>query len=311
MQVLFLDEVHPILQDKLEKAGVQCRHDYSSKGAELHQVLGDYDGVVIRSRVPVDRAFFEAAHQLKFIARSGAGLENIDLVLAKEFGVEVFHSPEGNRRAVAEHAIMLMLMLLNHAKRGDAEVRDGQWNREKNRGKELANCTVGVVGYGYMGKELVEVLKGFGAALLVHDKYLSGFGDDRIREVSLDELRAESDIISLHLPENEETHHYVNAAFIEQVSKPFYLINTARGKNVSLEAVVNGLASGKLLGAGLDVLEVEKRSFEGIASNPWLQTLLDDERVVFSPHVAGWTQESYVKLSDVLFDKIEAAFLKQ
>jgi D-3-phosphoglycerate dehydrogenase len=310
MRVLFLDTVHPVLQEKLEDKGVQCHQDYTSSYTEIQAKLQDYEGLVIRSRIPVDRTLLEAGKSLQFIARSGAGLENIDLPAASELGIQVFHSAEGNRRAVAEHSIMFMLGLINHLKRGDTEVRAGQWNREKNRGLELQNACIGVIGYGYMGKELVKVLLGLGCTnILVHDKYLQNFGQAGFEAVSLERIQNEAQIISVHLPQSQETQHYVDAAFINQVKSPFYLINTARGKNVSLADLAEGIKQGKVLGAGLDVLELEKSSFEGVEKNEALDFLMQRDEVLFTPHVGGWTQESYFKLADVLFQKIEKAFL--
>lgn len=310
MRVLFLDTVHPVLQEKLEAKGVECHQDYTSSFANIKAKIQNYEGLVIRSRIPVNRSLLESAKSLKFVARSGAGLENIDLDAAQDFGIQVFHSPEGNRRAVAEHSIMLMLSLINHLKRGDAEVRSGQWNREENRGLELQNASIGIIGFGYMGKELVKLLLGLGCTnILVHDKYLGAFGQVGIEEVSLERIQNECQIISLHLPQTPETNHYVNSAFISKMKAPFYLINTARGKNVSLTDLAEGIKQGKVLGAGLDVLELEKSSFEGVEKNEALEFLVSREEVLFTPHVGGWTQESYYKLSDVLYQKIEQAFL--
>ena len=309
MRVLFIDSVHPILWERLSSNNFECVDGTSwSREQVLHQISG-YQGVVIRSRFTIDKTFLDAASALQFIARSGAGLENINLDYAKEKGVEVFNSPEGNRDAVAEHALGMILSLFNHLKRADLEVRQGIWLREENRGLELKGKTVGIIGYGVMGTAFAQRLAGFGCKVIAHDKYKTGFGNELVEEVSLEALQEQADVVSLHLPQSAETMHYINEAFINAMHKPFYLINTARGKNISLEALINGLESGKALGACLDVLEVEKKSFEKLSSSdlsPAFQKLIASDKVLLSPHVAGWTEESYVKLSTFLADKILA-----
>lgn len=311
MRVLFLDTVHPILEERLVAAGHQCEHDTSSPYDAIIAKIGGYDGIVIRSRIPMNEALFVAGKNLKFVARSGAGLENIDLVAAATNGITVFSSPEGNRDAVGEQAIGMLLMLFNHLKRADTEVRQGIWLREENRGIELAGKTVGIIGYGVMGKALAKKLQGFDCTVIAHDKYLVDFGDQYASEVSLAGLQERADIISLHLPQSEETHHYVNDSFIAACKKPFYLVNTARGKNVQTSALVSALKSGTIRGACLDVLEYEKGSFEGLNASELpidFQYLIQSNQVILSPHIAGWTAESYVKLSTYLADKIIKAF---
>ncbi|MCH2200152.1 MAG: hydroxyacid dehydrogenase [Flavobacteriales bacterium] len=310
MRVLFIDQVHEILEQRLTAHGCSCEHDHFSSYDEILEKLPAYQGVVIRSRIPVDQGFFDAASQLKFIARSGAGLENIDLAIAESRGVQVFNSPEGNRDAVGEQAIGMLLMLANHLKRADNEVRQGIWRREENRGWELAEKTVGIIGFGKMGSALAEKLQGFRCRVIAYDKYKT-VEFPGVEDVSLDYLQAESDIISLHLPQSEETHHYIDAAFIEACAHPFVLINTARGKNVDTEALVEGLRNQTIAGACLDVLEYERRSFESLSAEALPEAfryLIQAENVVLSPHVAGWTHESYVKLSTFLADKIIKAF---
>lgn len=311
MRILFLDTVHPVLEERLSAAGHHCEHDYSCSYDELLMRIADFEGLVLRSRIPIDRTLLQSARKLRFVARSGSGLENIDLVAAEEFGIEVISSPEGNRVAVGEHAIGMLLMLLNHLKRADAEVRAGLWRREANRGQELASRTVGIIGYGQMGSAFAERLSGFGCRVLLYDKYRTLHPAGKAEHVSLQTLQKEADVISLHLPLSEETRHYVNREFIAACSKPFILINTSRGNQVDSEALLDGLDSGAIEGACLDVLEFETSSFEalGSASQPAaFQRLVADERVLFSPHVAGWTEESYLKLSEVLASKILNSF---
>ena len=314
-KVLFIDSVHAILEERLAKLGVICEHDYISIKSEIEAKINNYQGVVIRSRFTLDKTFFDAASQLKFIARSGAGLENIDVAYAEKKGVKVINSPEGNMDAVGEHAIGMLLMLFNQLKKGDAEVRKGIWDREGNRGLELSGKTIGIIGYGFMGSSLAKKLVGFDCKILAYDKYKVRSPKSEVRrwadEVSLEELKAKADIISIHLPLTVETQYYVDADFINSCKKPFYLINTARGNHVKIADLIQGLKSGKILGACLDVLEYETKSFETISKNQLPEDfvyLTQSDKVILSPHVAGWTVESYVKLSSVLGDKIEAEF---
>ena len=311
MRVLFLDSVHEVLEQRLLALGWTCDHDYKSPYDVVRERIASYDGIVIRSRIPMDAALLASASRLKFIARSGAGLENIDLEFAASRGIEVVSSPEGNRDAVGEQAIGMLLMLLNHLKRADAEVRQGIWRRAENRGTEIAGRTIGIIGYGQMGSAFAEKLRGFGCKVIAYDKYRPLTADDFATAVDLITLQREADVISLHLPETAETRHYVNDAFIAGCSKPFVLINTARGMNVDTAALVHGLESGAVSGACLDVLEFEKRSFEGLSADALpdaFRYLIQSDRVILSPHIAGWTHESYVKLSSVLADKLEGLF---
>lgn len=307
--VLFIDSVHPILENFLEQKGIRCDHDYTSPHSTIKEKLeNDYDGLIVRSRIPINKALL-ANTKLQFIARSGAGLENIDLNFCSEKGIEVLASPEGNKDAVAEHCIGMLLMLFNQLKQGDTEARQGLWNREKNRGLELMGKTVGLIGYGNMGKAFAQRLSGFGVQVLAYDKYLTNYGDAFAKAVSLKELQAKADVVSIHLPLSEETNYYVNEAFINQMAKPFFLINTARGKHVSIADLNKGLASEKIQGACLDVLEFEKASFENISDLPKsFKDLAASNKVLLSPHVAGWTVESYEKLSSFLAEKIAQKF---
>tara|TARA_Y100000589_G_scaffold328039_1_gene371224 strand:+ start:46554 stop:47501 length:948 start_codon:yes stop_codon:yes gene_type:complete len=304
-KVLFVDEVHPVLAERLTALGFDCEYDYHSSKSEIEQKIENFYGLVIRSRFPLDKNFLQKAINLKFIARSGSGLENIDLQTAKELSIRVFNSPEGNATAVAEHAVGMLLTLFNKICLGNYEVKNKQWNREKNRGIELEGKTVGIIGYGVMGTAFAKRLQGFGCTVLAHDKYKQHFGNHFIKECSLDEIYEQTQIISLHLPQTKETLHYVNDDFIRKMKNPFYLINTARGKNVSTQALVKGLKSGKILGACLDVLEYEKSSFEQLETDEYFQYLSQADNVLLTPHVAGWTVESYFKLSDILAEKIE------
>lgn len=313
MKVIFIDTVHPILQDQLEALGFSC-HWYHQKSIEdIKKDLPQYDGLVIRSRIPIDKELLDTASNLKFIARSGAGLENIDLDYAAQKGVVCFSAPEGNRDAVAEQCIAMILSLFNHINRADSEVRQGIWKREENRGIELKGKTVGIIGYGYMGQAFAERLRGFGVSILAYDKYKSGFGNEWVQEVSLAQLQEEADLISFHLPLSDETHFLCDDNFLSNCQKSIYILNTARGKIVESNALVTALKSGKVLGACLDVLEYEKSSFEQLHKEQLPESfeyLINSDKVLFSPHVAGWTKESYIKLSSVLGDKIKAHYIK-
>lgn len=310
-KVLFLDSVHPILMEMLQANGFVCEQDYTSSYSEIKSMLSDYFGIVIRSRIPMDKTLMEANTQLGFIARSGAGLENIDLITAKELGIEVINSPEGNMDAVGEHVIGMLLMLFNKLGSANIEVKKGQWQREENRGLELAGKKVGILGFGKMGSALAKKLQGFDCTILAYDKYRTDYAPPYVSEVSLHELQAKSDIISIHLPLSAETRFYVDIDFIDACEKPFFLVNTARGNNVNTDALVAGLEKGKVRGACLDVLEYEKKSLQGLAFDelpPPFKALTQMENVVLSPHVAGWTVESYLKLSQYLGEKIISQF---
>ncbi len=308
-KVLFLDSVHPLLEDELIKIGYTCDHDYQSDYSTILNKLPEYSGIVIRSRIPVDRAFMEAGSNLKFIARSGAGLENIDLEAAVDHNIEVISAAEGNMGAVAEHCVGMLLALFNKMITADGEVRAGVWQREENRGLELEGKTVGIIGFGRMGRAFAQRLRGFDCTILSYDKYLEpGYSPSYVEEVELESLKARAEVISIHLPLSKETEHYVDRAIVEEIANPFFLINTARGKHVNTADLVDGLKSGKIRGACLDVLEYEKKSLQGLESADFpepLQELVKMKNVVLSPHVAGWTVESYIKLSKVLAEKIK------
>ncbi len=305
MKVLFIDSTHESIVANFRKAGWKVGLHYHTSREELLGLVHTYDGIIIRSRFRLDENFLRNAKRLKFIGRPGAGLENIDLAYCKRNDIAVFRSPEGNRDAVAEHAMGMILTMLNNLKRADSEVRQGVWRREENRGHELMGKTFGIIGYGFMGKALAQRLKGFGVEVIAYDKYLTNYSDENAMEVSLAELQKRSDFISLHLPQSDETINYVNDQFINKCTKPFYLVNTARGKSVDTSAVLKAVENGKVLGACLDVLEFESSSFETSAiENTTFQKLVKSEKVLLSPHIAGWTFESDFKMGDFLSKKI-------
>lgn len=311
MRVLFLDSVHPILEETLVKPGFECVQNYSCSYDEAREILPDFDGIVVRSRIPIDAHFIAAGTSLKFIARSGAGLENIDLEAAAKAGIKVYNSPEGNRDAVGEHAVGMLLMLFNKLNTADLEVRRGEWNREENRGIEIAGRTVGIIGFGSMGSSFAKKLSGFGCRILAYDKYKSNYAPEYVEEVSLQYLQKNSDIISIHLPISKETDYYIDKSFINACGKSFYLINTARGRHVKTIDLIDAINSGKVAGACLDVLEYERKSFEKLSFESLpddFKKLIKTPNVILSPHVAGWTTESYIKLSSFLAEKILADF---
>lgn len=311
MKVLFIDTVHKILEKRLTQNGFSCVDGTSWTRDECINSLSDIEGIVVRSRFPMDESFLKYAPNLKFIARSGAGMENIDLDYTFDKKIVCFNAPEANRNAVGEHALGMLLSLFNNLCRGNSEVRKGVWNREENRGVELDRKTVGIIGYGNNGSAFAKKLSGFDVDVIAYDKYKINFSDQYAREVKMDELFENSDVISFHIPQNEETIFMADKAFFECFKKAIYVINLARGKIICTSALLNGLKNKTILGACLDVLEFEKASFEKtleLNENSKFQALLKMDNVLFSPHVGGWTHESYFKLSDVLADKILEEF---
>lgn len=307
MTILFLDEVHEILANRLTEAGHSCIHAEEKSLEECLQLVQNVDGIVIRSRFSMNETFLKYATQLKFIARSGAGMENIDVPYCSERGITLYNSPEGNRNAVAEHALGMLLSLMNKLNTADQEVRSGKWDREGNRGIELDGKTVGIIGYGNNGKIFAKKLRGFDVNVLAYDKYKQSFGSDFVKECTLDAILDQADVISFHIPQNQETVFFANDAFFSKIVKPIFLLNLSRGKIVETEALVKAIESGKVLGAGLDVLEYEKTSFESFFEQELpipFRYLLNSPKVILTPHVGGWTNESYFKLSNVLADKI-------
>lgn len=301
--ILIVDDLHPIFIEQTEVLGYTCNYQPLIKLDEVLTIIAHYEGLVIRSKFQVDRAFLDTAINLKFIARAGAGMDNIDEDYARQKGIQLVNAPEGNMDAVGEHAIGMLLSLMNNLNRGDAEIRAGLWQREANRGYELKGRTVGIVGYGHMGQSFARKLKGFGVEIIAYDKYKTGFSDAYAREVSMEEIVKHSDVLSLHVPLTHETKGLVNDEYLFHFRKPIFLLNTSRGKVIQTQAVLNAIKQGKILGAGLDVLEVEK--FPALAGPQWFEELQQSGKVLLSPHVAGWTFESYRKISEVMAQKIK------
>jgi D-3-phosphoglycerate dehydrogenase len=300
--ILIVDDLHPAFIEQAEAFGYTINYQPDMKLAQAFEIINNYDGLVIRSKFQVDRAFIDQAKNLRFICRAGAGMDNIDEDYAREKGIILINAPEGNMDAVGEHAIGLLLSLMNKMNTADAEIRAGSWRREENRGYELKGRTVGIIGYGHMGSSFAKKLSGFGVNTIAYDKYKTGFSDQYAREVSMEEIVKHSDVLSLHIPLTKETNGMVNDEYFFHFKKPIFFLNTARGKVVKTTAVLNAINQGKVIAAGLDVLEVEK--FPSLAEQAWFNELRQNGRVILSPHVAGWTFESYRKISEVMAAKL-------
>ena len=310
IKILHIDSNHPLLWEQLEQAGFQNEADFTSSKQEIEAKIENYHGIVIRSRFKIDKTFLDKATNLQFIARVGAGLESINCDYAIAKGIHLIAAPEGNANAVGEHAIGMILSLFNNLNKANNEVKSGQWKREANRGHELEGKTVGIIGYGNMGKSFAKKLRGFDVTVLCYD-ILPNKGDANATQVSLEELQERADVLSLHTPWTPETDKMINADFINQFKKPFWFINTARGNSVVTADLGEGLKSGKILGAGLDVLEYEKLSFETLFEGEKpaaFEYLLHAENVLLTPHIAGWTFESHQKLAQTIVNKIKMLF---
>jgi len=303
LKILFIDTIHPFLKQELEKQNHICDTAYDKSKAEIEGIISNYQGTIIRSRFKIDKQFINCSSNLQFIARAGSGLENIDVDYAESKNITCYNAAEGNRQAVAEHALGMLLSLFNNLNKADQEVRNGIWEREGNRGIELAGKTVAIIGYGNNGSAFAEVLKGFNMKILAYDKYLTDYPHKSSKET----IQKEADIVSLHIPLTEETTYLVDDNFINSFARDFYLINTARGKCVNTKHLVASLENGKVKGACLDVLEYEKTSFENLSKEGLtddMKKLIDSKNTIISPHVAGWTTESNMKIAEVLLGKI-------
>ena len=313
MKVVFIDTVHPILEERLITAGFMCIDATSLSRDECTSVIADAAGIVVRSRFPMDAAFLSYAPHLKFIARAGAGMENIDEEYIEKHGIKCYNAPEGNRNAVGEHALGMLLALFNKMHTADRDIRLGKWEREHNRGVELDGKTVGLIGFGNNGGAFAKKLRGFDVDVIAYDKYKTNFGTSEVEEVDMKIIYKRADVLSFHIPQTDETRFMANADFFNSFEKSIYVINLSRGKIIQTSALVESLKSSKVLGACLDVLEYEKTSFESFFEqdlSPDFSYLLNAENVILSPHVGGWTNESYFKLSDVLADKIVSDWTK-
>ncbi|MDQ7949636.1 MAG: NAD(P)-dependent oxidoreductase [Pedobacter sp.] len=302
MKILIVDDLHPIFKQEAESLGFEVHDRPDITRAETLSIIKDYIGIAVRTKFRIDQELFDAAPALRFVARAGAGLDNIDEEVAMDRKIQLINAPEGNRDAVAEHAIGLLLSMMNNFRKADQEIRAGIWDREGNRGYELKGKTIGLIGYGFMGQQMARKLSGFEVNVIAYDKYKTAFGDAYAREVSMEEIVRQSDVLSLHIPLTKETRQMVNEEYLFHFRKPIFLINTARGEIVDTRAVLNNINNGKILGAGLDVLETEK--FPALGEQSWYPALIANDKVILTPHVGGWTFDSYRKISEVLAQKL-------
>lgn len=313
MKVLHVDTNHPLIIEQFNALGFENIEEYTATKEEIEARIADFDGLIIRSRFTIDAQFLDKAKNLKFIGRLGAGLENIDTRYAKSLGIFLAAAPEGNRNAVGEHTLGMLLSLFNKLNTADREVSAGKWNRESNRGIELEGKVVGIIGYGNMGKAFAKKLKGFDIEEAICYDIQGGVEDENARQVGIMEFQQRVNVISLHVPQTEQTIGMIDTPFLEKFQNPLWILNTARGKCIKTDDLVSALKSGKVLGAGLDVLEYEKTSFENMFTDNKLpeafQYLINADNVILSPHVAGWTVESKIKLAQTVVDKIKNKFV--
>ncbi len=306
-KILLIDQPHPFLEERLTALKFEVLPMYKASKDEIWEVLPACIGVVMRSRLRADRAFMDRGRSLQFIAREGVGVEHIDVAYAAEKGIRVFTSPEGSRDTVAEHALGMLLALMNRLTLADRQVRNGQWLREPNRGTEIKGKTIGIIGYGNMGSAFAQRLRGFEARVIAYDKFKTNYADGNAEAVDMATIFRESDIVSLHIPYSESNHHFVDDAFLKQFQKPVYLVNTARGLVLNTADLVEHLRAGTVPGAALDVLEYEETSFNFLnfeALPAPFQYLKNAENVVLSPHIAGWSFESKLGHARALAQKI-------
>lgn len=302
-KILIVDDLHPVFEERATAQGFEVDDFPNITRQETLDIISNYTGIAVRTKFRIDAELFEAAPNLKFVARAGAGLDNIDEAYAAAHNIHLINAPEGNCDAVGEHAIGMLLSLANNFRQADMQIRQGIWDREANRGWELKGKTVGIIGYGFMGSSFARKLSGFGVKVIAYDKYKTGFSDAYATEVSMEEIVKHSDVLSLHIPLTEETRQMVDDEYFFHFKKPIFFISTARGEVTNTQAVLNALESGKILAAALDVLEVEK--FPKLAEQPWYPALINSGKVLLTPHIAGWTFDSYRKISEVLADKLQ------
>ena len=303
-KILIVDNLHPAFKEQAKLLGYDVDDRPLISREDTLEIIKEYTGIAVRTKFRIDQEIFDAAKNLEFVARAGAGLDNIDEAIAKQKNIQLLNAPEGNMDAVGEHAVGLLLSLMNNFRNADQQIRNGKWDRDGNRGYELKGKTVGIVGYGFMGKSFAKKLKGFEVNVIAYDKYKTGFTDEFAREVSMEEIVRQSDVLSLHIPLTKETRQMVNEEYLFHFRKPIFFINTARGEVVNTTAVLSALKQGKIIGAGLDVLEAEKFPLLGLQD--WYADIVASENIILTPHVAGWTFDSYRKISEVLAEKLAA-----
>ena len=308
--ILVVDEMHPSLLPMLSAKGIQADYKPAFVRKDILENIAPYDGIIIRSKTVIDEEILSRATNLKFIGRAGAGLDQMDLEAIEKRNIQVFNAPEGNRDAVGEHALTMLLCLFNNILQADKEVRAKIWKREANRGIELGGKTVAIIGYGNTGNAFARRLSGFNCRVLAYDKYLSTYTNSYAQEATMEQIFEQADVLSLHIPLTPETLKLVNTEFINRFRKNIFIINTARGEIISLPDLAKAVEAGKVRGACLDVLENEKLQTLTDAQEQAFSFLSGVQNVIFSPHVAGWTHESYVRINEVLVEKI-ARFINQ
>ena len=308
-KIIHLDENHELLKNELEKLGFKNYFDLISTKKEVEKKIWEFEGIILRSRIEIDKKFIDCCKNLKFIARVGSGLENIDTDYAKKNNIEIISASLGNANAVGEHALGMLLSLLNKIIRSNNEIKNNIWSREQNRGIELDGKTIGIIGYGNTGKSLAKKLSGFNVRILCND-IIKEISDKYATQVSISEIMKTCDIISLHTNLNDSSFQLINKNFINNCKKPFFLINTSRGECLKTSDLVDGIKTGKILGACLDVIENESKSFENLNTNSDFEYLKKSEKVVLTPHIAGWSIESKLKLAQVVLEKIKDLYGK-
>lgn len=301
-KILIVDELHPIFKERAADLGYEVHDEPLFTRAQTLEAIKSYHGIAVRTKFRIDEELMAVAPNLKFVARAGAGLDNIDIAYALQKNITLLSANEGNCDAVGEHVVGMLLALMNNFRKADLEIRNGIWDREGNRGYELKGKTVGIIGYGFMGQSLAQKLSGFGVNVIAYDKYKTGFSDGFAKEVSMEEIVKQSDVLSLHIPLTAETKQMVNDEYFFHFKKPIFFLNTARGEIVNTQSVLKAIEQGKVLGAGLDVLETEK--FPKLAEQNWYSDLKNNPKILLTPHVGGWTFDSYRKISEVLADKL-------
>ncbi len=305
-KILIVDDLHPIFKERAAAMGYEVHDLPKITREETLATIGNYTGIAVRTKFRIDKQLFDLAPNLTFVARAGAGLDNIDEAYAKAKNILLLNAPEGNRDAVGEHAVGMLLSLMNNFQKADAEIRNGIWDREGNRGWELKGKTIGIVGYGFMGSSFAKKLSGFDVKVIAYDKYKTGFSDAYVQECSMEEIVKNSDVLSLHIPLTSETRQMVDEEYLYHFKKPIFFINTARGEIVNTQVILKAIHEKRILAAGLDVLETEK--FPALAAQPWYNELVTSGRILLTPHIGGWTFDSYRKISEVLADKLADLF---